>query len=197
MMNYFLPVLILIVLAILYAGSLQKSSSRLMVVVIVLALILVLCWMQMRGNGMEGFNGYSPLGYNMRIAGQDGSAPVGCGGYDYAGINAKVGNAGYDGLRLKSNMVTKPLLNDVTIFSPVGDGYKLGEALGSENATTIDGQPGSPKSMFVLKNSQVSWDCCPSIHSSDMGCVCTSEEQMNMFAGRGGNRSAPDTYPSM
>jgi hypothetical protein len=200
MMNYFMPLLILIILAVIYAGSLQKSSSRLMVVVIVLFLILSLCWIQLNGNNKErfmNFSGYSPLGYNMRISGADGSAPVGCGGYDYAGINNRVGNAGYDGLLLKSKLVTKPLLNDVTIFSPVGDGYKLGDAIGSDRFPNIDGTPNSPRSMFVLKNSQVSWDCCPSIHSSDMGCVCTSKEQMDMFAGRGKNRTAPDTYPSM
>jgi hypothetical protein len=155
--------------------------------------------MQM-GSGKEGFGGYAPLGYNMRIAGADGSSS-GCGGYDYAGINAKVGNAGYDGIRLKSELVTKPLLNDVTIFSPVGDGYKLGEAMNSELFPNIDGTPNSPKSMFVLKNAQVSWDCCPSVFGSDglggRGCPCVSKEQLDMFAGRGKNRTAPDTYPSM
>lgn len=201
-MNYLLPILILVILAVIYAGSLQKSSSRLMVVSVVLVLILGLCWMQLRGGseGFTGLSGYSPLGYNMRIQGADGCAG-GTKAYDYAAVNAMVGNGGYDGLRLKSDLVTKPLLNDVTIFSPVGDGTILGEAMNSDRFPNIDGTPNSPKSMFILKNAQVSWDCCPSIYGSDglggRGCPCVSKEQLDMFAGRGKNKTVPVEYPGI
>ncbi len=197
-MNYLLPILILIILALIYAGSLQKPRTRLMVVSVVLVLILLLCWMQLRGNNESfmNFSGYAPLSYNMRIQGADG-CNSGKKAYDYAAINQQVGNAGYDGLRLKSELVTKPLLSDVTIFSPVGDGTILRDAMNSDRFPNIDGTPNSPKSMFVLKNSQVSWDCCPSIHSSDMGCVCTSKEQLDMFAGRGKNKTMPVEYPGI
>lgn len=197
-MNYLLPIIILVILSLIYAGSLKNPSSRLMVVSVVLLLILLLCWLQLRGGseGFMGFSGYSPLGYNMRIQGADRCAGSSK-GYDYAAVNQLVGNAGYDGLRLKSELVTKPLLNDVTIFSPVGDGTILRDAMNSDRFPNIDGTPNSPKSMFVLKNSQVSWDCCPSTFSSDMGCVCTSKEQLDMYAGRGKNKTNPVEYPGI
>ena len=103
-MNYLLPLIILIILACVYAGSLKNPKSRLTVVVVVLAFILVLCWLQMGGDvwrreGFMGFTGYAPVsGYNMRIDGDDGSS-VGCGGYNYADVNSQVGSMGsYDNI---------------------------------------------------------------------------------------------------
>ena len=154
----------------------------------------------------ESFNGYAPLDYkilnggsggNVGIDGQDSN--VSCGKYNYSDINSQIGTSGtYDGLMLKSNLITKPILNDVTIFNNVGDGYILKDSMNSENFPTIDGQKGSPKSMFVLKNNSVSWDCCPSTFGAGMnGCVCTSKEQLDMFAGRSGNKTLPVEYPGM
>ena len=201
-MNMFLPLIILVILGCMYAGSLKTPKSRLSVVVCVLLFILILCYMKSK----ESFNGYAPLDYkilnggsggNVGIDGQDSN--VSCGKYNYSDINSQIGTSGtYDGLMLKSNLITKPILNDVTIFNNVGDGYILKDSMNSENFPTIDGQKGSPKSMFVLKNNSVSWDCCPSTFGAGMnGCVCTSKEQLDMFAGRSGNKTLPVEYPGM
>jgi hypothetical protein len=208
-MNMLLPLLILVILGSIYAGSLKTSKSRLTVVVFILVIILLLCYIQMSYKNKEMFsslNGYSPLGYfmtnggsggNVGIDGQDSN--VDCGRYNYGDINSQIGPSGtYDGLRFKSSIATNPLINDVTIFNNVGDGYILKDAMNSQYFPSIDGQKDSPKSMFVLKNNAVSWDCCPSTFGAGMnGCVCPSKEQLDMFAGRSGNRTIPVEYPGI
>ena len=198
----FLPLIVLIILGCVYAGSLKNPKSRLTVVVVILLLILVICYIQMKSKNKEkfsGFSGYSPLDYVMRNGGEGSTGGAGCDGYNYTNINSQIGPLGtYDGIRLKSDIVTKPLVGDVTIFNNVGDGYILKDSMNSESYPLIDGQPGSPKSMFVLKNNDVSWDCCPSTFGAGMnGCVCPSKEQLAMFAGRSNNKTRPVEYPEM
>ena len=214
----FLPLIILVILGCVFAGSLKTSKSRLTVVVCILCIILILCYIQMSSKGKnkgigkskEGFenslSGYAPLDYKMTNGGSGGNigidgqdSNVNCGRYNYGDINSQIGTSGtYDGIRLKSNIATNPLINDVTIFNNVGDGYVLKDAMNSQDFPTIDGQPNSPKSMFVLKNNAVSWDCCPSTFGAGMnGCVCPSKEQLAMFSGRSGNKTLPVEYPSM
>jgi len=208
-MQMFLSLIILVILGCMFAGSLKTPNSRLTVVVSILAIILVLCYFQMKTKGREGFNslsGYAPLDYKMQNGGRGGNvgidgqdSNINCGLYNYGDINSQIGTSGtYDGIRLQSKIATNPLINDVTIFNNVGDGYVLKDAMNSENYPTIDGQPNSPKSMFVLKNNAVSWDCCPSTFGAGMnGCVCPSKEQLAMFAGRSGNKTKPVEYPGM
>ena len=67
-----LPILILVILGCIYAGSLKTSKSRLTVVVFILVIILILCYIQMSYKNKEmfsGFNGYSPLNYVMTNGG--------------------------------------------------------------------------------------------------------------------------------
>jgi hypothetical protein len=52
-------------------------------------------------------------------------------------------------------------------------------------------QPG-PDSLFMFKNNQCKPECCPSSYSCDGGCVCTSPDQRDVIAKRGGNRTAPE-----
>jgi hypothetical protein len=210
-MQMFLPLIILVILGCVFAGSLKTPKSRLTVVVSILAIILILCYLQIKTKHYEGFNGnslsgYAPLGYTMTNGGSGGNvgidgqdSNVQSGRYNYGDINSQIGPSGtYDGLKLKSQIATNPLINDVTIFNNVGDGYVLKDSMNSEKFPTIDGQPNSPKSMFVLKNNAVSWDCCPSTFGAGMnGCVCPSKEQLDMFAGRSGNRTQPVEYPGM
>lgn len=203
-MNYLLPLIILIILACVYAGSLKNPKSRLTVVVVVLAFILVLCWLQMRGDGRRegfmGFTGYAPVsGYNMRIAGDDGSS-VGCGGYNYADVNSQVGPTGsYDGIRLTSKLTTRPLENTVSIFTPTGDQVALTEPLGNKDYISIDGNPNSPKFLFSYAKNAVDFNCTGSTNlMSDMGPVCYSPEQLQMFGHRGGNSNPRDVaYPGI
>jgi hypothetical protein len=43
--------------------------------------------------------------------------------------------------------------------------------------------------LMLLSDNKVSADCCPSQFTSDTGCVCLNEQDKNMFASRGGNRT--------
>lgn len=54
------------------------------------------------------------------------------------------------------------------------------------DAPPVDGNQGSPKSMFMLAYNQSEPACCPSTYSSDRGCVCTTPAKRNWLA-RGGN----------
>jgi hypothetical protein len=58
----------------------------------------------------------------------------------------------------------------------------------------VDGEPGSPKSMFMFANNAMSPACCPSQYTSDLGCVCLTPEQKKWMSKRGENRSAPSEY---
>lgn len=202
-MNYLLPLIILIILACVYAGSLKNPKSRLTVVVVVLAFILVLCWLQMGGDvwRREGFSGqgYAGLDYNMRVFGDDGTSS-GCGGYNYADVNSQVGPTGsYDGIRLTSKLTTRPLENTVSIFTPTGDQVALTEPLGNKDYISIDGNPNSPKFLFSYAKNAVDFNCTGSTNlMSDMGPVCYSPEQLQMFGHRGGNSNPRDVaYPGI
>jgi hypothetical protein len=52
-------------------------------------------------------------------------------------------------------------------------------------------KPG-PDSLFMFKNNQCKPECCPSSYACDGGCVCTSPEQRQVIATRGGNRTSPE-----
>lgn len=197
-MNILLPLIILIILAVVYAGSLDNARTRLYVVLVVLALILLLCWFHTRdSNPIEGFqlSGYAPLGYKLRL--RDGNDTKSCDGYNYMDINKQIAPLGsYDGVILKSKLTTAPLMNKVFISSPVGDDIQLTQDPASKNFPTVDGQPNSDKHLFVFANNNFGWDC-HSQYSTDRGEVCLSPEQLNMFMDRGKNLTAPQEYPGM
>ena len=52
-------------------------------------------------------------------------------------------------------------------------------------------KPG-PDSLFLFKNNQCKPECCGSSFCCGGGCVCTSPQQRQYIAGRGGNRSQPE-----
>ena len=43
--------------------------------------------------------------------------------------------------------------------------------------------------LFAFQNNKISADCCPSPFSSDTGCVCLTDSQIQDFSKRGGNRA--------
>jgi len=47
-------------------------------------------------------------------------------------------------------------------------------------------------SLFMFKNNQCKPECCGASFSCNGGCVCTTPEQRQYIAGRGGNRSRPE-----
>jgi len=199
-MNILLPLIVLVILAVIYAGSLNNPRSRLCVVVVVLILILLLCWMQMRSskNLLEGFqlSGYAPLDYKLTNT-NDNASGASCDGYNYMNINSQISPLGtYDGLLLKSQIATAPLMKKVFLTSPVGDDILLTEDPASKNFPTVDGTPNADKHLFVFANNN-SGIGCRSQYSTSTGQVCISPEQLNMFMHRGKNLTAPQEYPSM
>jgi hypothetical protein len=49
-----------------------------------------------------------------------------------------------------------------------------------------------PDNLFMFKNNQCKPECCGSSFSCGGGCVCTTPQQRQFIASRGGNRTAPD-----
>jgi hypothetical protein len=52
-------------------------------------------------------------------------------------------------------------------------------------------EPG-PDSLFMFKNNQCKPECCGASFSCNGGCVCTTPQQRQYIASRGGNRTAPE-----
>ena len=190
-----LSLIILVILGCIYAGSLKTSSKRLTVVVCMLILILFLCYLQLNTkDGFTGALGYAPVNYKLTNGNCSNN------NFNYADINSQISSTGtYDGIKLKSHMVTSPLIDPVTIFSPVGDGVKLTQPLGNQMYPTVDGTPNGKKFLFTFAHNVSSPKCCGSSGgmSSDMGCVCYSPEQLKMFGHRAGNLTEPVEYPGI
>jgi hypothetical protein len=49
-----------------------------------------------------------------------------------------------------------------------------------------------PDNLFMFKSNQCKPECCGASFSCGGGCVCTTPEQRQLIASRGGNRTAPD-----
>ena len=43
--------------------------------------------------------------------------------------------------------------------------------------------------LFFLAKNKVGPECCPSMYSTDRGCVCVDEAQLQAMGSRGGNRA--------
>ncbi len=49
-----------------------------------------------------------------------------------------------------------------------------------------------PDNLFYFKNNQCKPECCGASYSCDGGCVCTTPDQRQFLASRGGNRTVED-----
>jgi hypothetical protein len=87
-------------------------------------------------------------------------------------------------------------------YKPVGsyDNVKLstGNSVSSWRGTAPDEKlmgaefaPG-PDSLFMFKNNQCKPECCGASFSCDGGCVCTTPQQRQLIASRGGNKTQPE-----
>ena len=87
-------------------------------------------------------------------------------------------------------------------YNPVGsyDNVKLstGNSVSSWRGTAPDEKlmgaefaPG-PDSLFMFKNNQCKPECCGASFSCDGGCVCTTPQQRQLIASRGGNKTQPE-----
>lgn len=82
---------------------------------------------------------------------------------------------GYDGIVLSTG-------NNVSSWRYTAPNEKL---LGDEFVPGDD-------SLFMFKNNQCKPECCGASFSCGGGCVCTTPDQRQYLASRGGNRTAPE-----
>jgi len=61
----------------------------------------------------------------------------------------------------------------------------------NEPLTGPEFEPGDDQ-LFMFKNNQCKPECCGASFSCGGGCVCTTPQQRQYIAGRGGNRSEPE-----
>jgi hypothetical protein len=81
-------------------------------------------------------------------------------------------------------------------YKPIGefDGVML--KTGNESAwrytapnEPLNGPAPGPDDLFMFKNNQCKPECCGASFSCGSGCVCTTPEQRQFIAARGGNRA--------
>ena len=76
-----------------------------------------------------------------------------------------------------------PLVSDVTIFTPIGDGVKLKSDIDSHRHASVDGSYNTPKNMFMFTHNQCKPECCPSPYTCSNGCICVTKNQKNFIKG--------------
>ncbi len=86
-------------------------------------------------------------------------------------------------------------------YQPMGayDGVKLPTGNPSQWRYTAPNEPlmgaefqPGPDSLFMFKNNQCKPECCGASFSCGGGCVCTTPQQRQYIASRGGNRTQPE-----
>ena len=104
----------------------------------------------------------------------------------YDGLCLKTGNKEY---WMKSPDNTSLLPND-TLYTYLGSEGPIKMKISDQAALIgppVDGVEGSPEKMFMFANNRSSLSCCPSTFSTSTGCICTTENQRDYVAERGGN----------
>lgn len=84
----------------------------------------------------------------------------------------------YDGVQLKTGNTTSTWRYTAPNEKLLGDEFVPG-----------------PDNLFMFKNNQCKPECCGASFSCGGGCVCTTPQQRQMLAGRGGNQTAPGDNP--
>jgi len=75
------------------------------------------------------------------------------------------------------------LFENPVYTNPLGEESPLNKKYRS--GPSVDGDPNSPNGMFMFAHNKCHPGCCPSTHSCDHGCVCTTQKQRE-FIGSGG-----------
>ena len=103
----------------------------------------------------------------------------------YDGLCLQTGNNQY---WMKSPDETALVPNDAlfTYLSSQGPTKPVFTDNSSLNGPSVDGHPDSEKKLFMLANNRTSPNCCPSTFSTSTGCVCTTKNQRDFIASRGG-----------
>ena len=118
------------------------------------------------------------------IMGPKGQAPGSQMPYD--GLCLKTGNHEY-WMKSPDN---EPLLPNDTLYTYLGSEGPIKMKISDQAALIgppVDGVKGSPEKMFMFANNRSSLSCCPSTFSTSTGCICTTENQRDYVAERGGN----------
>jgi hypothetical protein len=71
-------------------------------------------------------------------------------------------------------------------------GEKMGVNDNDVELPTVDGSPDTPHSMNMFAYNKVAPECCPSTYSTDMGCVCQTDKQIDFVAYRGQRNAMGD-----
>jgi hypothetical protein len=147
---------------------------------------------------LEGFQNTSvmPMSNNANNAAPTNAAPANAAPANNANTNNTNAVEGFSSYYLENAGGAKEM------YSPVGafDGVKLstGNSVSgwrytapNEPLTGAEFQPGAD-SLFMFKNNQCKPECCGASFSCGGGCVCTTPQQRQYIAGRGGNRTQPE-----
>ena len=84
-------------------------------------------------------------------------------------------------------------LDTEAVDGPVGvQGYSGTPPLLGSQARSVPLKPydmANDQELFQFDGNRVSSDCCPSPFSTDRGCICLTDAQIQEFSSRGGNRA--------
>lgn len=177
--NQLLPLVVILVIGICFVttssdkkssnnnkNSNKSSNDNLMICMLIIGIVLFFVIHDMKKE-REGYLGFSPVEHRMNC-----------------------------GTRIKQPILNTPLVNDVTIHSPIGSPHLLTQDLASKNFPSVDGSDSSPKHLFILANNQAKPECCPSTYSTSTGCICRNNKQDKLIQSRGSNK-AYGGYPDM
>jgi len=101
----------------------------------------------------------------------------------YDNLVLTTGNPKSEYVKLQTNSLSTE--KDVCVYQGNENPLKCKKTLGLDIGPSIDGEPGSPKSLFPFTFNKSSPDCCPSTFSTSTGCVCTTENQRQFINRRG------------
>jgi len=146
---------------------------------------------------------YAPRGYYRLEGFQNNAGNMGTNVNANAPANAPANNAYQVKEGFSSGLETAAGAKDS--YRPIGqfDGVKLstGNSVSEWRYTApnepLQGAEFTPDSdnLFMFKNNQCKPECCGASFSCGGGCVCTSPQQRQYIASRGGNRDRPEDSP--
>ena len=179
-----------------------KDNEYITMIVLTVATCMAICYLQKGrvvegntcGQPREGFQNKPTRKGRVRKEGfENGSGivrqvPDVMGAYD--GLCLQTGNRQH---WMKSPDETALVPNDAlfTFLSSQGPTKPAFTDNSALTGPTVDGKEGSPKKMFMLANNRASPNCCPSTFSTSTGCVCTTQDQRDYVASRGGAVAKP------
>ena len=163
----------------------MKTSVIIVGLLLVLVANVIMVYYAPRGfSGMEGYQDVYVEDSSMGNMNSETTANV--------NVNAE----GFESYYLENSGGAKEM------YSPMGafDGVKLSTGNNvsgwrytapNEPLTGAEFQPGNDN-LFMFKNNQCKPECCGASFSCGGGCVCTTPQQRQYIAGRGGNRTEPE-----